>query len=46
MVCLRHDSAVPDPKESIRALIGAYAALLDAGDLDGVAGLFTHGTFR
>lgn len=46
MVRLRHDSRVPDPEESIRALIGAYATLLDAGDLDGVAGLFRNGTFR
>jgi hypothetical protein len=46
VVRLRHDLAVPDPEESIRALIGAYASLLDAGDLDGVAGLFAHGTFR
>jgi ketosteroid isomerase-like protein len=46
VVRLRHDSAVPDPEEPIRALIGAYAALLDAGDLDAVAGLFSNGTFR
>lgn len=32
--------------EQIRALIGAYAERLDAGDLDGVAALFEHGTFR
>jgi hypothetical protein len=37
---------VPDPEEAICALIGAYATLLDAGDLDGVARLFEHGTFR
>ena len=33
-------------KEEIRTLVGAYAELLDAGDLDGVAALFEHGTFR
>ncbi len=32
--------------EAIRALIGAYADRLDAGDLDGVAGLFARGVFR
>jgi ketosteroid isomerase-like protein len=32
--------------EAIRALIGAYAELLDAGDLDGVASLFEHGVFH
>lgn len=37
---------MPDPEEAIRALIGAYATLLDAGDLDGVARLFEHGAFR
>jgi hypothetical protein len=46
VVLLRHDSPVPDPEEAIRALIGAYATRLDAGDLDGVARLFEHGTFR
>jgi ketosteroid isomerase-like protein len=35
-----------DDDESIRALIVAYAELLDAGDLDGVADLFSDGTFR
>ena len=33
-------------EEQIRALIGAYAERLDAGDLDGVAALFEHGVFR
>lgn len=33
-------------EEAIRALICAYAERLDAGDLDGVAALFAHGTFR
>jgi 3-phenylpropionate/cinnamic acid dioxygenase small subunit len=46
VVLLRHDSAVLDPEEAIRGLICAYAALLDAGDLDGVAALFADGTFR
>jgi ketosteroid isomerase-like protein len=32
--------------EEIRALITAYAERLDAGDLDGVADLFEHATFR
>jgi hypothetical protein len=32
--------------EQIRALVIAYAERLDAGDLDGVASLFAHGTFR
>jgi uncharacterized protein (TIGR02246 family) len=32
--------------EAVRALIGAYAERLDAGDLDGVASLFAHGEFR
>lgn len=35
-----------DAEAAIRRLIGAYAELLDAGDLDGVAGLFEHGVFR
>jgi 3-phenylpropionate/cinnamic acid dioxygenase small subunit len=30
----------------VRTLVCAYAELLDAGDLDGVAALFAHGTFR
>lgn len=32
--------------DHIRALIHAYADLLDAGDLDGVAELFAHATWR
>ena len=35
-----------DAEEAIRALIGAYAERLDAGDLDGAAALFEHGGFR
>jgi 3-phenylpropionate/cinnamic acid dioxygenase small subunit len=35
-----------DAPEQVRALVGAYAERLDAGDLDGVAALFEHGTFR
>jgi len=36
-----------DPDErSIRGLILAYCARLDAGDFDGVAALFARGTFR
>jgi 3-phenylpropionate/cinnamic acid dioxygenase small subunit len=33
-------------EDAIRALVCAYAERLDAGDFDGVARLFTHGTFR
>jgi len=33
-------------EEAVRALVCAYAELLDAGDLDGVAALFDHGSFR
>jgi len=33
-------------EEAIRALVVSYAELLDAGDLDAVAGLFEHGEFR
>ena len=33
-------------EEQIRALVIAYAERLDAGDLDGVADLFSHGSFR
>lgn len=43
----RHDAAMARAdEEEIRALIGAYAERLDAGDLDGVAELFEHGVFR
>jgi hypothetical protein len=31
--------------EGIRLLIASYGALIDAGDLDGVAALFRHGTW-
>ncbi len=33
-------------EEAIRALVVAYAEALDAGDLDGVAGLFALGEFH
>lgn len=32
--------------EAIRALIAAYGARIDRGDLDGVAALFAHATWR
>lgn len=35
-----------DQRDAVVALIVAYAERLDAGDLDGVAELFEHGTFR
>ena len=35
-----------DGAEEIRSLIHSYAELLDAGDLDGVAALFEHATWR
>jgi hypothetical protein len=35
-----------DDVEAIRGLLHAYAARLDAGDLDGVADLFAHATWR
>jgi len=35
-----------DPRDAVVALIVAYAERLDAGDLDGAAELFEHGTFR
>jgi ketosteroid isomerase-like protein len=34
-----------DDVEAIRALIHEYAELIDAGQLDAVAALFTHGTW-
>jgi ketosteroid isomerase-like protein len=34
-----------DDVEAIRALIHEYAELIDLGQLDGVAALFTHGTW-
>jgi ketosteroid isomerase-like protein len=43
---LTHDRAVPTDAEAITALIMAYADRLDAGDLDGVAALFAHATWR
>ena len=49
----RHDAPMRDEvhfrertSEEIIALVVAYAESLDAGDLDGVAALFEHGTFR
>lgn len=33
-------------EEAIRALVHRYAELIDAGDLDGVAALFAHATWR
>jgi uncharacterized protein (TIGR02246 family) len=35
-----------DDVEAIRALIHRYAELIDLGDLDAVAALFTHGTWN
>ena len=43
---LAHDRPVPSDVEAITALIMAYAERLDAGDLDGVAALFAHATWR
>jgi SnoaL-like domain len=37
---------VPTDVEAITALVMAYAERLDAGDLDGVAALFAHATWR
>jgi len=37
---------VPSDAEAIRALVFTYAERLDAGDLDGVAALFEHATWR
>jgi 3-phenylpropionate/cinnamic acid dioxygenase small subunit len=37
---------VATDEHAITALIHAYAELLDAGDLDGVAALFAHATWR
>jgi ketosteroid isomerase-like protein len=33
-------------RSDITALVHAYARLIDAGDLDGVAALFEHATWR
>ena len=35
-----------DDAEAIRALIAAYGARIDGGDLDGVAALFAHAMWR
>jgi 3-phenylpropionate/cinnamic acid dioxygenase small subunit len=35
-----------DDADAIQSLIHSYAELLDAGDLDGVAALFEHATWR
>ena len=35
-----------DDADTIRSLLHSYAELLDAGDLDGVAALFRHATWR
>jgi len=42
------EPAAPDTHDAdaVRALVVEYALRLDAGDLDGVAQLFAHGTFR
>jgi 3-phenylpropionate/cinnamic acid dioxygenase small subunit len=37
---------VPTDVEAISALVMSYAERLDAGDLDGVAALFAHATWR
>jgi uncharacterized protein (TIGR02246 family) len=42
----RHDDAVSSDAEAVRALVVAYAELLDAGDLDGVAALFEDAVVR
>jgi 3-phenylpropionate/cinnamic acid dioxygenase small subunit len=43
---LAHDAPVPSDAEAISALITTYAERIDAGDLDGVAALFAHATWR
>ena len=43
---LAHDPRVPSDVEAITALIMTYAERIDAGDLDGVAALFAHATWR
>jgi 3-phenylpropionate/cinnamic acid dioxygenase small subunit len=43
---LAHDARVPSDSEAISALIMTYAERIDAGDLDGVAALFAHATWR
>jgi len=37
---------MPSPEDAIRTLLFAYAERIDAGDLDGVAALFEHATWR
>jgi 3-phenylpropionate/cinnamic acid dioxygenase small subunit len=37
---------VPSDVEAITALVMSYAERIDAGDLDGVAALFSHATWR
>lgn len=37
---------MPSAGDAITALVMAYAERLDAGDLDGVAALFAHATWR
>jgi ketosteroid isomerase-like protein len=41
----QHDPVLVDDVEAIRALIHRYAELIDLGDLDAVAALFTHGSW-
>jgi len=41
-----HDVGVPSDAEAINALIMTYAERIDAGNLDGVAALFAHATWR
>jgi 3-phenylpropionate/cinnamic acid dioxygenase small subunit len=41
-----HDAGVQSDVEAISALIMTYAERIDAGDLDGVAALFAHATWR
>ena len=43
---MAHDVGVPSDAEAINALIMTYAERIDAGDLDGVAALFAHATWR
>jgi 3-phenylpropionate/cinnamic acid dioxygenase small subunit len=41
----QHDPVVTDDVEAIRALIHRYAELIDVGELDALAALFTHATW-
>jgi ketosteroid isomerase-like protein len=41
-----HDAGVQSDVEAISTLIMTYAERIDAGDLDGVAALFAHATWR